>query len=473
MKFKRSIKVLVLIVLLTLVVFPGTSNLIHAEINTEYYNNMKSSVVSSSMLSSILSSDILIDPIAKLIYSIGSFLEYIVGSIVLAASGMEIFPWADGIVFNAIPMLDVNFITPANESLLSATALQPIIKQLYRSIFMLAQTFFGIAILLMGIKLAISTIASEKAKYKEAVVKWATALVLLFGMQYFISFVFYLNEQLVKVASTIVTDQINTQEFANTLDKSINNLSDEQLVNNFIRARKDWNLSDWLNPANWIDRGVSAITNVIISAATNGNMSVDAAERTLTSNPTIAAALLRDEGFRKASGLDSVFLDNAGGFWDYDFEPASLSKMLLYYMQSAVSIVKDPYINSAGNRVSLSEEKELEILRKNYYNVAENGKSEEIMLARALYNAKKASTGGTVKPSLITNLAHYFKKAAWIVDENGWRPTKAILQNAILYAVLVVQSVILLISYTKRIFYVIVLAIMSPIVVVYDFMKKI
>lgn len=58
----------------------------------------------------------------------------------------------------------------------------------------------------MAIRIAISTIASEKAKYKEAIVHWATALILLFAMHYVISFVFYLNEQLVEVASSMVMD---------------------------------------------------------------------------------------------------------------------------------------------------------------------------------------------------------------------------------------------------------------------------
>lgn len=83
------------------------------------------------------------------------------------------------------------------------------LQGIYSSLFSLAELFFGIAVLLMGVKLAISAIAAEKAKYKDALVRWAIGLLLLFGMQFFISFVFYLNEQLVQVASQISSDALN------------------------------------------------------------------------------------------------------------------------------------------------------------------------------------------------------------------------------------------------------------------------
>ena len=42
----------------------------------------------------------------------------------------------------------------------------------------------------------------------------------------------------------------------------------------------------------------------------------------------------------------------------------------------------------------------------------------------------------------------------------------------IMYAILVAQSLILFIAYVKRLFYVILLAMMAPVVVVFDFFQK-
>lgn len=75
--------------------------------------------------------------------------------------------------------------------------------------------------------------------------------------------------------------------------------------------------------------------------------------------------------------------------------------------------------------------------------------------------------------SLIYNLASYFKTNSWgVAGGGGWGTTKVVLQNAIMYAILVVQSFIFLIAYIKRLFFVVILAMMAPAVVVYDFFNK-
>ena len=86
------------------------------------------------------------------------------------------------------------------------------------------------------------------------------------------------------------------------------------------------------------------------------------------------------------------------------------------------------------------------------------------------YYVKKEGSGSG--KSLIANLAQYFKNAAWTFGSNSWKTDKVVIQNAIMYAILVVQSFIFLIAYVKRLFYVIMLAMMAPAVVVYDFFNK-
>ena len=130
----------------------------------------------------------------------------------IAKSADPEFPWADKIIFNAEPILDVNFINPANGSLMMKpdgsdfTTIGKVIRNVYFTGLSIGLGFMGIVIAILAIKLAISSIGSKKAQYKEAIVSWATALVLLFGMHYLLSFVFFINEQLVEVASKIVKD---------------------------------------------------------------------------------------------------------------------------------------------------------------------------------------------------------------------------------------------------------------------------
>lgn len=150
-----------------------------------------------------------------------------VGLLTFDASNMQIYPWADRVIFNGMPLLDVNFINPEPGSLFMKTsgdytAIGNTVRSVYFTGMSIAVGFMGIVVAVMAIKLAISSIAAEKAKYKEAVTHWLMALILIFGLHYIIAFVFYLNEQLVEVASNMVNgiledklDEINAIEIFN------------------------------------------------------------------------------------------------------------------------------------------------------------------------------------------------------------------------------------------------------------------
>lgn len=98
-----------------------------------------------------------------------------------------------------------------------------------------------------------------------------------------------------------------------------------------------------------------------------------------------------------------------------------------------------------------------------------------------LKSASNTSSGEEIAGSgqhirIISDLASYFRENSHEkVRElaTGTKDGKKIyIQNMIMYAVLVAQSLILFISYIKRLFYVIMLAMIAPIVVVVDFFQK-
>ena len=86
------------------------------------------------------------------------------------------------------------------------------------------------------------------------------------------------------------------------------------------------------------------------------------------------------------------------------------------------------------------------------------------------------NVGSTYKVRIISDLASYFRENSYNKVRNnktGLKEGKNIqFQNMIMYAVLVGQSLILFIAYIKRLFYVIMLAMIAPIVVVVDFFQK-
>lgn len=212
---KGKKKIVVAIFLLFLVLFPfGTST--YAAINEEYGDNGS---VQEGDLDGKMKNNVLLDAIAQLIYALASWVEYLVGAAFQMLTGANMFPWADRVIFNTIPFLDVNFLNPAEHSLFKDgngqdTPLAEIVVSIYSTVFTLAVAFLGVVVGLMAIKLAVSSLASEKAKYKEALMKFLFSLVALFGMHYAMSFIFYINESLVEMASTILTKNLEDRELA-------------------------------------------------------------------------------------------------------------------------------------------------------------------------------------------------------------------------------------------------------------------
>ena len=190
----------------------------------------------------------------------------------------------------------------------------------------------------------------------------------------------------------------------------------------------------------------------------------------IQANKKVTAALLKDADYREAMGLNAFYVNGkAGNIWSWQNKAIGLE-----YLKDVASDVKEAVVKNTDELEGLHNQYKT---AANKYNAeTTNGEvKKEMIIARAKYNAAAYSINGRSTDdtkSIITGLAAYFKAAAWTYEDGGWKPTKAVLENAILYAILVVQSVTLLIAYIKRLFYIIVLALMAPIVVVYDFAKK-
>lgn len=208
---KKTQKIIICISLFVMlfVAIAPSFNSVFAEVNSDYAPKVK---VTDNALDSKIKESLLLDIIANMINAVASLAETLLGGVFKTLTHDNIFPWADRIIFNGIPFLDINFLNPSDNSLFKSNGgdsiLGTVIKQVYSTIFSLAILFLGVAVGIMAIRLAISTIASEKAKYKQAIVNWATCIVMLFLMHYILAFVFWVNEQMVQIASNILINTI-------------------------------------------------------------------------------------------------------------------------------------------------------------------------------------------------------------------------------------------------------------------------
>ena len=104
---------------------------------------------------------------------------------------------------------------------------------------------------------------------------------------------------------------------------------------------------------------------------------------------------------------------------------------------------------------------------------------------RYILNAGLGNTS-TSATDIIAGLGSFFKQSAYVYTTEevtngtgdtgevitGWRASKLSVTGALLYAIFIFQSCMYLIMYVKRLFYVMMLSMFGPIVVIYDFFMK-
>ena len=114
----------------------------------------------------------------------------------------------DKIFSNKIPLLDVNIINPntyyttddnGNEVEVKnspVNILQKTISSWYSILRNIATVAFLSVLVYIGIRIIISSVASEKAKYKQMLMDWIVGLCLLFSMHYIMSFLLFATEKI-------------------------------------------------------------------------------------------------------------------------------------------------------------------------------------------------------------------------------------------------------------------------------------
>ncbi len=109
------------------------------------------------------------------------------------------------IVYNQVPVLDVNIfnLNKAGGKDVKSDSLAGIIRNIASNWYYIFRTITIIALLVIliyiGIKIAITSVASEKAKCKEFLVNWLIAFIVVFAMPYLMILIMQINESLVSI----------------------------------------------------------------------------------------------------------------------------------------------------------------------------------------------------------------------------------------------------------------------------------
>lgn len=505
MKLTRCKKIFLIIALTAFVVLLFSSNTAFGAINKEYSTTDS---VPDTALDEAFDDSTLLELLAKLIYAVGRFLEWILGTIFKLLTGSSDFPWADKIVFNAVPLLDVNFINPDSGSFVGQDIIKEVLKNLYATILTLAASFFGIVVLITAIKLVISTIASDKAKYKQAIVDWVVGFVMLFCIHYAISFIFYLNEQLVVVASNIVT--ANLIEYEDKIVKVQQSELAKELIEDArskisadeVKILEDNSaiLTSWMNAlaSNDTSKGMQELLmkdfrwygvdtainqtkqyqnlSKIILWATQNNVSVQELNN-------IKNNLKYDiDGTRAISkeDYDKIFTTDEIRTW---FATEAQTNPTDYYCWDGEDLLSRFQVTQQDQESFYSDRPGYVCVDSpvKYYLETTTFYWEPVINDLITIKAASATSGGNSSSGnakrILADLATYFRYNSYTKERRTTNVTalkdgNAQIQNMIMYAILVAQSLILFIAYIKRLFYVIILAMMAPVVVVFDFFQK-
>ena len=361
----------------------------------------------------------------------------------------------------------------------------------------------------MAIKLAVTTISEKKAKYKEAMVKFLTAVIMLFCIHYGLSLIFYINEQIVEIASSMLES-----EFENVNISLASSLSYEEAVDAFIECNSE-----------------SDVTSLDI----------------IRNNKYIAAYLISNKSYVEARLPDVSYSDS--WYRDQNTEAVKTlasdintingnnSSVTIENVKNALEVVNGNQVNlSELNQIAIykeiSDKIEFDYVKDTYcpkfyieqrveyditeisdnvwqftkYTSASNGQVEKTITLtndeiknifvsskktfndsyKPVLNAYKKikSSGGvqnlgtTSAYNLISDMGEYFREAAftYATDSSGkiksWTPTEVTVQGAILYAIFIAQSILFFLAYIRRFFYVVILAMLAPVIILYDYLTK-
>ena len=134
---------------------------------------------------------------------------------------LQYYVTIDRLVFNRIPLLNSNYFNTNDTYKIGDLELpmnnnNKIIKQSISQIYYMCRILaliIGLAVLVyIGIRMAISTIASEQAKYKKMLIGWFESVAIIFTMPYIIAAFFAIEETLIGIFYVIRESIVGTDE---------------------------------------------------------------------------------------------------------------------------------------------------------------------------------------------------------------------------------------------------------------------
>ena len=134
-----------------------------------------------------------------------------------AAQGLTL----DDILFNKVEITSIDFFSTSTDS--TVNLIRDNVATWYVGIRNLSAIILSLILLYVGIRMAISSVAEDKAKYKKMLGDWVTSIALLFVLHYIMEAVIAINNSLVNIMANAGSTSISngSQTFTNTMNQFI------------------------------------------------------------------------------------------------------------------------------------------------------------------------------------------------------------------------------------------------------------
>ena len=127
----------------------------------------------------------------------------------------KVFVTPFDIVFGKAAITDIDFLNVKDDDSSAVMKIRNAVAQWYYFMRIIAVSILLVVLVYVGIRMALSTIAEDKAKYKKMLVDWAASLALVFLLQYLIAFMITLNKVIVDAIAK--TSSSTTKDLAKAL----------------------------------------------------------------------------------------------------------------------------------------------------------------------------------------------------------------------------------------------------------------
>lgn len=145
-------------------------------------------------------------------------------------TGDDFFVTPFHIFFNKIELIDVNFFNFEDTGSSPMHTFRVAVAGWYYTMRTIAAMALAVILIYIGIRMAISTIASERAMYKKMLVDWVTSLALLFFLHYIMVFTLMINSALVDAMAAMMKSVGMGNFITNLVDLAIGDASSSVLL---------------------------------------------------------------------------------------------------------------------------------------------------------------------------------------------------------------------------------------------------